>query len=101
MTWLFSLPQPLEVHRRLNIPIDWAYGQYKHIILVGDGHTVWRDTNELEESCMHNFAFYIIDRVLYDKWNKRWCSNSIGGGDEIFIVTNYDEGATILSLRWS
>ena len=104
MIWPFSLPSRLDDSRQLNIPIDWAYGSYKHIIRLND--EVWYDNgwftgSELTESLTYNFAYFIIDRVFYDHRNNRWQSNGIGGRDEIFIVTNYDEGATLLKLRWA
>lgn len=105
MIWPFSLPPRLESSRCLHIPIDWAYNEYKYIftiqwqydfLIIGSSLK-----QELEEACMHNFAYYIFDRVIYDRWTNRWCSNGLGNSDEIFIVTNYDVGATLLTLRWS
>jgi hypothetical protein len=105
MIWPFSLPPRIDATRQLNIPIDWAYSEYKYVFRINWNYRFLFRANdlrqELEQACMQNFAYYVFDRVIYDYWSKRWFSNSIGGGDEIFIVTNYDAGVTLLQLRWS
>jgi hypothetical protein len=104
MIWPFSLPPRIDASRQLQMPIDWAYNSYKYVFPIRWNHGfLFRDSTlrkELEQSCMHNFAYYIFDRVFYDRWTKRWISNCMGHSDEIFIVTNYDAGVTLLQLRW-
>jgi hypothetical protein len=104
MIWPFSLPPRIDASRQLQIPIDWAYNSYKYVFRIRwNHHFLFRSDlrQELEQSCMHNFAYYIFDRVMYDRWNNRYVSNGLGDSDEIFIVTNYNAGATLLQLRWT
>lgn len=104
MYWPFSLPTRIETTRRINMPVDWAYSEYAHVIKVHDSlyYMAW-DYNEIEEWCMFNFSFYFFDRVLPETWSNRikWVSNGIGGSDEIFIVTNSDDAALLAHLKWA
>lgn len=99
--WPFSLPPAIDASRQLNIPIERAYGTY-HVIRLRDDLLPehYFDTKELEEWCMQNMSYYIMDRAIYYTWRNQWLSNGFSGSDEIFIVTPYDDVAAMAHLYW-
>ena len=99
MKWPFSLPFRLEDKRQIHLPVDWAYSEYQHIILL-HYDVVYNEPDEFELWCQQNFCYYFYDRVLYDCWAHRYCSNGIGGWDGLFLATNYDNSAVMAKLRW-
>lgn len=100
MIWPFSLPPPLYARRYLPLIIDRAYSEFKHVIRI-QFTNYYERMDELEEDCMMNFSYYVLDRVLYDRYSCRWVSNGIGGTDEMFIVTNGDEQAMLMRMKWT
>lgn len=99
MIWPFSLPKPIPKYGRSvhHLNVDYAYNEFKHVIIV---NRPWPDHDEFDMWCQLNLCYYCYDRVWYDQWRRRWESNSIGGGDALFVLTNNDETAVMAQLVW-
>lgn len=50
----------------------------------------------LGENCVWRF-----ERVCWNQWQQEWICDSMGGEDKVFVATNSDEDALMISLRWS
>lgn len=46
-------------------------------------------------------AVWRFERVLWNPWSQRWELNEIGGLDRVFVATNSDEDAVMISLRFT
>lgn len=51
---------------------------------------------ELGNNCVWRF-----ERVMWNPWDQRWHINEIGGGDHVFVATNNDHDALMISLRYA
>ena len=49
-----------------------------------------------EESCVWRF-----ERVIWNEWDQRWHINELGGKDQVFVATNNENDAIMISLRWT
>lgn len=49
----------------------------------------------VETTCVWRF-----ERVAWDQGDKRWHINSLGGEDKIFVATNSDKDATMITLKY-
>ena len=99
----FTIPPAPNASRRIVMGVvDQLYTQFKHVMVVGNeaAWDVWADDKELDAWCFENQCYYMYDRVVYDPWINRWCSNGIGGGDHYFIATDYDEQFVYAQLVW-
>lgn len=47
-----------------------------------------------------NNAVWRFERVMWDKWDNRWHVNCLGGEDKIFVATNNDKDATMITLKY-
>lgn len=50
----------------------------------------------LGENCVWRF-----ERVRKDRWDNRWHIDGMGGEDRVFVATNSERDAVMISLRWS
>lgn len=50
----------------------------------------------VETTCVWRF-----ERVIWNEWDNRWHINEFGGGDHIFVATNSDADAVMLSLKYA
>lgn len=46
-------------------------------------------------------AVWRFERVRKDRWDGRWHVDELGGEDHVFVATNNEQDAIMLSLRWS
>jgi hypothetical protein len=99
MTWVFSLPPPIDASRRISTIVEYARLEYKFVFVV-NFYSVFDSTAEFELWCQRHFCYYFYDRVSWDPWMKRWCSNGIGGTDHVFIVTNSSQSALLAQFKW-
>lgn len=100
------------VNYRANTIKD-MFKNFKHVIVVNPDK--FMDPNEpmawvpnkearqyfwpqrpVETTCVWRF-----ERVIRDSWNTGWEINGIGGYDKVFVATNSDEDAVIITLRWA
>jgi hypothetical protein len=94
--------------------IDNMFMHFKHIILVNtekftnpyepmdwvpcdDAKQYFWPQRTKEETCVWRF-----ERVTWDKWDHCWhIDNCFGTQDKIFVATNSDEDALMISLKYS
>ena len=99
------MPHKVKPIRREYRMVDELYPYFKYVICVNNKYLSDLDwmfgPKELHEWANEYNCVCMMDRALYNKWNNRWESNGIGGGDYYFLATNDDEVATISMLRWS
>lgn len=108
MTWPFSLPKPLETSRWLKRErLSDVYNDYKHVIIVEQDVELWNRfgtyfevDQTLNQWCQENGCYYFYERVSYNHYNSKWISDTFAGADRFFIVTNWDDSAVIVQLRW-
>lgn len=50
----------------------------------------------LGENCV-----WIMERVSWNPWDRRWHLDEITGEDKVFVATNSDEDAVMIKLKWS
>lgn len=101
MMWPFSLPPslPKDSHYLRGYGVERATAEFKHVVLVNHERW-WADRLEFELWCQRNFCYYMVDRVHWDQWMRRWTGNGISGTDELFICTNCDRGVLMATLKW-
>ena len=91
--------------------ITTMFRNFKHVIevdwqkFITDGGMTWvpvKDAQqyfwpqrELGENCV-----WRIERVFWDRWHKCWSLNDIGGEDKVFVATNSDKDAIMISLKY-
>ena len=42
-----------------------------------------------------------IERVSWNPWEKRWNIDGMGNEDKVFVATNSDEDAIMITLKWT
>lgn len=42
-----------------------------------------------------------FERVIWDQWSRTWLINGLGDGDKVFVATNSDQDAVMITLKWS
>jgi hypothetical protein len=47
-----------------------------------------------------NNAVWRFERVYWNEWEKRWHINDMGDADKIFVATNNDRDAMMISLKY-
>lgn len=47
-----------------------------------------------------NNAVWRIERVMWDKWENCWFINGLGDEDKVFVATNNDRDAMMISLKF-
>jgi hypothetical protein len=48
-----------------------------------------------------NNTVWRFERVEWNRWDQRWHVNSLGGEDKIFVATNNDRDAMMISLKYT
>lgn len=48
-----------------------------------------------------NNCVWRIERVFWDRGHKCWSLNDIGGEDKVFVATNSDKDAVVISLKYT
>jgi hypothetical protein len=48
-----------------------------------------------------NNAVWRFERVGWDKWTNSWHISGMGGEDKVFVATNNDEDAIMISLKYA
>jgi hypothetical protein len=48
-----------------------------------------------------NNAVWRFERVVWNEWDQRWHINGIGNEDKIFVATNSDSDAIMISLKYA
>lgn len=97
-------------YRAGNIPS--MFRNFKHVIevdfdkFITDGGMAWVPVEdarqyfwpqrELGKNCV-----WRIERVFWDQWHKCWHLNDIGGEDRVFVATNSDKDAVMISLKYT
>ena len=97
-------------YRAGNIPA--MFRNFKHVIevdfdkFITDGGMAWVPVEgarqyfwpqrELGKNCV-----WRIERVFWDQWHKCWHLNDIGGEDRVFVATNSDKDAVMISLKYT
>lgn len=89
------------------------FQNFKHVIVVDSDKFMdprepfaWVPNNDamqyfwpqrpLETTCVWRF-----ERVLWNEWDQRWHINGLGGDDLIFVATNSDTDALMISLKYA
>ena len=101
-----------------NTNVNWrAYNitnmfeNFKHVIEVDPNRFLWDagldwvphpDVKQyfwphrpLGENCV-----WRLERVVRSQWDNRWHLTGIGGEDRVFVATNSDEDAIMITLKW-
>ena len=47
-----------------------------------------------------NNAVWRFERVMWSEWDNRWYVNRLGGEDKIFVATNNDKDAMMITLKY-
>jgi hypothetical protein len=50
----------------------------------------------VETTCVWRF-----ERVSWNKWDRRWRMDELGGEDRVFVATNNSRDAMMITLRWA
>lgn len=102
-----------------NINVNWRahnitnmFENFKHVIEVDTHRFLCEDAiswvphpdvkqyfwphRPLGENCV-----WRLERVMRIKWDKRWHLTGIGGEDKVFVATNSDEDAIMITLKWA
>lgn len=88
------------------------FQNFKHVILVS--HEKFLDYSEPfdwvpVDDAMQYFwpyrelgtnAVWRFERVMWNKWDKRWHLNSLSGEDKVFVATNSDKDAMMIALKY-
>jgi hypothetical protein len=69
-------------------PMDW--------VPCADAREYFWPKRKLGENCVWRF-----ERVRFDQWDQRWHIDELSGGDKVFVATNSDEDATMITLKYS
>ena len=48
-----------------------------------------------------NNAVWRIERVRKDQWDNRWHLDEMGGSDSVFVATNSEKDAIMISLKYA
>lgn len=103
MWWPFPKRKPAPRPYRYPHSVDELHRDYKHVICINPDHIPWRVQDpfkEIRQWAQDNCCGIVVDRVLWDWSNQRWCSNGIGGVDLAFFGTNDESIAMLARLRW-
>ena len=102
-----------------NTNVNWRayditnmFENFKHVIEVSTDKFLWDggldwvphpDAKQyfwphrpLGENCV-----WRLERVSWNPWEKRWNINEIAGEDKVFVATNSDEDAIMITLKWT
>ena len=93
--------------------INRMFENFKHIIVVD--HEKFFDLSEpfgwvlredAEQYCYPNRELddcivWKFERVIWDSWDKSWHISGLGDEDILFVATNNDTDAMMLTLRYS
>ena len=102
-----------------NSNVNWrAYNitnmfeNFKHVIEVDPNRFLWDagldwvphpdallyfwPQRPLGENCV-----WRLERVVRSQWDNRWHLTGIGGEDRVFVATNSDEDAIMITLKWT
>lgn len=99
------------VYRANTIPDMFQH--FKHVIEVS--HEKFLDYNEpfawvpvddamqyfWPQRALGDNAVWRIERVFWDKWENCWFINGLGCEDKIFVATNNDQDAIIITLKYT
>ena len=93
--------------------IENMFMNFKHIIPV-DGHKfldwaepfAWVPVDDAMQYFwpyreLGNNAVWRFERVRLDHWDQRWHLDEMGGEDKVFVATNNDEDAVMISLLYT
>lgn len=93
--------------------IDNMFMHFKHIIVVDpDKFFDWCEpfcyvpTENARQYFwpqrkLGNNAVWRFERVTWNQWDQQWHVNGLGDRDKVFVATNSDEDALLISLRYS
>lgn len=102
-----------------NTNVNWRahditnmFENFKHVIEVDTNRFLWDagldwvphpDAKQyfwpqrpLGESCV-----WRLERVTWNPWEKRWNITGLGSEDKVFVATNSDEDAIMITLKWA
>ena len=86
---------------------------FKHIILVDvdkfvdhSEPLVWVPCKDAKQYFwpqreLGNNAVWRFERVIWDEWDQRWHVNELAGDDHIFVATNNDDDALLITLKFT
>jgi hypothetical protein len=65
-------------------------------VLVNDAKTYFWPERPLAENCVWRW-----ERVEWNRWEQDWYINEFSGADKVFVATNSDQDAIMLTLKYS
>jgi hypothetical protein len=85
---------------------------FKHIIVVDPNKFfqpdpfAWVPCDDAKQyfwpQCdLGNNAVWRFERVIWDSWDNCWYINDMGNEDKVFVATNNDDDALMISLRYT
>jgi hypothetical protein len=102
-----------------NTNVNWrAYNitnmfeNFKHVIEVDPNIFLWDAGLDWvpHPDAIHYFwpqrppgknCVWRLERVVRSQWDNRWHLTGIGGEDRVFVATNSDEDAIMITLKWT
>lgn len=102
-----------------NTSVNWRacnitnmFENFKHVIEVDTNRFLWDGISgwvphpdvkqyfwpqrSLGENCV-----WRLEQVTWNPWEKRWNIAELGGEDKVFVATNSDEDAIMITLKWT
>jgi hypothetical protein len=93
--------------------ITYMFEKFKHVIVVDHNKffdpyepMAWVPCSDAEQYCHPNRALgecivWRFERVTWDQWDERWHLDDFSGEDKVFVATNSDSDALMISLKYA
>lgn len=99
------------VYRARTIPDMFRH--FKHVIPVShkkfldyNGPFAWVPVDDAmqyfwPQRALGNNAVWRFERVIWDKYDQGWHINGLGDEDKVFVATNNDQDAIMITLKYT
>ena len=101
----------ITVNYRANDITD-MFKNFQHVIevdwnkFITDGGLSWVHVPDASQYFwpqreLGNNCVWRMERVAWNPWDQRWHRNEISGEDRVFVATNSDKDAVMISLKYA
>lgn len=89
------------------------FQHFKHVIIVDSNKFMdlaepfaWAPCADAQQYFwpqrpLGNNAIWRFERVIWDKWTNTWYISGLGDEDKVFVATNNEDDAIMMSLKYS